>query len=64
MGTNNMSRQPATAKSPPAERPWRGHRREIVFLALFIVLLGGSFTLISVNWVNDHLIEPFTAGIA
>jgi exosortase H (IPTLxxWG-CTERM-specific) len=23
-----------------------------------------GFTLISLNWVNDHVIEPFTAGIA
>ena len=35
-----------------------------MFLTLFLVLLGGSFTLISVNWVNDHAIEPVTAGIA
>jgi exosortase H (IPTLxxWG-CTERM-specific) len=43
---------------------WRRNRREITFLVLFVVLLGGSFTLISVNWVNDHVIEPFTAAIA
>ncbi|HVR11287.1 MAG TPA: exosortase H, partial [Thermoanaerobaculia bacterium] len=43
---------------------WRRNRREITFLALFVVLLGGSFTLISVNWVNDHVIEPFTGGVA
>lgn len=43
---------------------WRRNRREITFLALFVVLLGGSFTLISLNWVNDHAIEPFTGGIA
>lgn len=45
-------------------RLWRRNRREITFLALFVVLLGGSFTLISVNWINDHAIEPFTGGIA
>jgi exosortase H (IPTLxxWG-CTERM-specific) len=43
---------------------WQRNRREITFLVLFVVLLGGSFTLISVNWINDHVIEPFTAGIA
>jgi exosortase H (IPTLxxWG-CTERM-specific) len=43
---------------------WRRNRREATFLALFVLLLGGSFTLISVNWVNDHLVEPFTAGVA
>jgi exosortase H (IPTLxxWG-CTERM-specific) len=43
---------------------WQRNRRELTFLILFVVLLGGSFTLISVNWVNDHVIEPFTGGIA
>jgi exosortase H (IPTLxxWG-CTERM-specific) len=43
---------------------WRQHRREITFLVLFLMLLGGSFALISLNWVNDHAIEPFTAGVA
>jgi exosortase H (IPTLxxWG-CTERM-specific) len=42
----------------------RRNRREVTFLALFVLLLAASFTLISVNWVNDHAIEPFTAGIA
>jgi exosortase H (IPTLxxWG-CTERM-specific) len=61
-----MSRKPAAPATPPPTEPswWRRYRREIVFLTLFLVLLGGSFTLISVNWVNDHVIEPFTAGIA
>jgi exosortase H (IPTLxxWG-CTERM-specific) len=43
---------------------WRRNRREAAFLALFVLLLGGSFTVISINWVNDHLVEPFTGGIA
>jgi len=43
---------------------WRRNRREITFLVVFVVLLGGSFTLISVNWINDHAIEPFTGGVA
>ena len=53
--------------SPSGGEPaslFRGHRREITFLVLFLVLLGGSFALLSVNWVNDRVIEPFTAGIA
>jgi len=50
---------PATAVSI-----WRQNRREITFLVLFLVLLGGGFALISLNWVNDHAVEPFTAGIA
>jgi exosortase H (IPTLxxWG-CTERM-specific) len=50
--------------APEAVPFWRRNRREIQFLVLFVVLLGGGFTLISVNWVNDHAIEPFTAAIA
>src|SRR6202035_783001 len=42
---------------------WARHRREITFLVVFLVLLGGGFALISLNWVNDHAIEPFTAGV-
>jgi exosortase H (IPTLxxWG-CTERM-specific) len=53
---------PSTAASGASG--WRRHRREITFLVLFALLLGGGFTLISVNWVNDHVIEPFTAGVA
>jgi exosortase H (IPTLxxWG-CTERM-specific) len=54
---------PRLAPAPSAPL-WQRNRREIRFLVLFVVLLAGGFTLISVNWVNDHVIEPFTAGIA
>ncbi len=43
---------------------WRAYRLEIRFLLLFLLLLGGSFTVISLTWVNDHLVEPFTSGVA
>jgi exosortase H (IPTLxxWG-CTERM-specific) len=43
---------------------WRRYRQEIQFLALFILILAGSFTLIAWNPVNDHVIEPFTGVIA
>ena len=43
---------------------WRRNRRELTFLTLFLVLLAGGFTVISLNWVNDHAVEPFTAGVA
>lgn len=62
-----MSRKRTGAPAPTAtpELPfWQRNRRELTFLILFAVLLGGSFTLVSVNWVNDHVIEPFTGGIA
>lgn len=43
---------------------WQTYRREITFLTLFILILGGGFTLISLNSVNDSVIEPFTAQVA
>jgi len=49
---------------PPAAAGWRRYRREIRFLALFLIILGGGFAIVSLNWVNDHAIEPFTAGVA
>jgi len=66
---------PPPAGSPPAAGGgtggplsgpgfFRRNRREITFLVLFVLLLGGSFTLISIHWINDHVIEPFTGGIA
>jgi exosortase H (IPTLxxWG-CTERM-specific) len=56
--------RPTPAPAPEAVPFWRRNRRELTFLILFLVLLAGGFTLISVNWVNDHVVEPFTAGIA
>ncbi len=44
--------------------PWQAYRQEIQFLVLFVVILGGGFTLISVNAVNDNVIVPFTAVVA
>ena len=56
---------PPRVGDPPAPLSfWRRYRREIRFLTLFLLLLGGGFTLISLHWVNDHAIEPFTAGVA
>ena len=57
-------------KAVPTEAPaspasfWRRNCRELTFLLLFLVLLGCGFTVISLNWVNDHAVEPLTAGIA
>jgi len=39
-------------------------KREVVFLVLFLGLLGAGFALLSYNPVNDHLVEPFTAMVA
>jgi exosortase H (IPTLxxWG-CTERM-specific) len=56
------SGDPGTPTDPPSG--WRAYRQEIRFLVLFVLVLGGGFTLISLNSVNDHVIEPFTAGVA
>lgn len=43
---------------------WRAYRREITFLGLFLLLLVGSFTLLSVAWVDQHVVVPFTGAVA
>lgn len=51
--------------SPTAASPgWRAYRQELTFLVVFLVLLGASFTVLSLNWANDNLIEPFTGMVA
>ena len=68
--TSSSARPPSPRRGEGEERggqrvrSWQRNRREITFLVVFAVLLGGGFTLISLNQVNDHVIEPFTAGIA
>lgn len=52
------------AETQPTSQGWRAYRREIRFLAVFVLILGGGFTLISLNAVNDGVIVPFTAGVA
>jgi exosortase H (IPTLxxWG-CTERM-specific) len=70
MARQRQQGTPRPAHRPPPEPPpagasfWQRNRREVTFLTLFVVLLGGSFALISLNWVNDHAVEPFTAGVA
>lgn len=51
---------------PPAAtgRPTGIRRDEIRFLVLFVALLAGSFTILSLTWVNDHVVEPFTGAVA
>ena len=62
-------RKPHTAsdggsKKNGAANTKRGYGREIRFLTLFIVLLGGGFTALSLNQVNDGFVVPLTAAIA
>lgn len=59
-----MTRKATPIAPIPQGSFFQRNRREVTFLILFLVLLGGGFTLISLNWVNDHVIDPFTAAIA
>lgn len=56
------SQKKASADDAPGG--WRAYRREIVFLTVFLVLLAGGFAVVALQPVNDHVIEPFTAGVA
>jgi exosortase H (IPTLxxWG-CTERM-specific) len=51
-------------RRPPAASAPRSRRAEVRFLAVFLLLLAGGFTVLSLTWVNDHVVEPFTAGVA
>lgn len=42
----------------------RPYSAELRFLLLFGLVLGGGFTLLSWQPVNDRFVEPFTAGVA
>lgn len=53
-----------SAESPSSDRAPSPRRRQVLFLVVFAVLLAGGFALLSLNWVNDHAVEPFTAGVA
>lgn len=57
-------RETSSQGEQPASKAWRAYRQEITFLAVFVVVLGGGFTLLSLNSVNDKVIEPFTAQVA
>lgn len=57
-------RERAEDKKDKTPEGWRTYRQEILFLAVFVVLLAGGFALVALRPVNDHVIEPFTAGIA
>ncbi|MEM9291824.1 MAG: exosortase H [Acidobacteriota bacterium] len=43
---------------------WQEYRQELTFLVVFAILLGGSFTVISLPSVNDQVIVPFTGLVA
>lgn len=64
-----MARKPSTP--PPQDQPAQNarsrkplDRRQVVFLVSFVVLLGGGFSLLSLNAVDRAFVVPFTALVA
>ena len=53
-----------TSTTPEAASGGKLRRQEIQFLVIFALVLGGGFTLISLNSVNDRFVEPFTGLVA
>lgn len=51
-------------RSDSPRPPGSARRRQVVFLTVFALLLVGGFTLLSLRWINDHAVEPFTTGVA
>jgi exosortase H (IPTLxxWG-CTERM-specific) len=54
------------APSPPAagEPRRRRLRPEARFLVVFLLVLASSFAVLAWTPVNDHVVEPFTGGVA
>lgn len=59
-----MTDAPSKKSTNTQPTGWAAYRREIQFLVVFAVVLGVSFTTLSLKPVNDHVIEPFTGLIA
>jgi exosortase H (IPTLxxWG-CTERM-specific) len=53
--------QPAT-ETVQARKPL--DRRQVIFLVAFVLLLGGGFSLLSLNAVDRAFVVPFTALVA
>jgi exosortase H (IPTLxxWG-CTERM-specific) len=57
----------STPSQPGAETPGRRKpldRRQVIFLIAFVLLLGGGFTLLSLNAVDRAFVVPFTGLVA
>ena len=61
---NKEPKDQADSNSSEPTGFWQSYRQEIVFITLFVGILGGGFTFISLTPVNDNLIEPFTGLVA
>ena len=59
-----MAHPRAEPTDSPAPDPKSVRRRQVTFLVVFVLLLVGGFSLLSLNWVNERVVEPFTAGVA
>jgi exosortase H (IPTLxxWG-CTERM-specific) len=60
--SSNEPRDPRDPETARARKPL--DRRQVVFLVAFVVLLGGGFTLLSLNAVDRVFVVPFTAQVA
>jgi exosortase H (IPTLxxWG-CTERM-specific) len=61
--------EPPSAAGDSGEKPgWKrrfaANRQEIQFLAVFLGLLFAGFAVLSLNGVNDRVVEPFTGWVA
>ncbi len=61
---NKDTKNQADSKPSGSASFWKSYRQEIIFITLFVGILGGGFTFISLTPVNDNLIEPFTGWVA
>lgn len=66
-----MSGPKKKSETDPKAKPQQGlmasireYRRELTFVGLFLVILSVSFTILSLQQVNDGFVEPFTGGVA
>ncbi|REJ84151.1 MAG: exosortase H [Acidobacteria bacterium] len=67
MSQPSDSSEDRTASDEPVDRKGVGgllRSPEGRFLIVFMVLLSGGFVALSLNSINDHLVVPFTAGVA
>lgn len=61
---NKSETDPSSATPQGLKASIREYRRELTFVGLFVVILSVSFTILSLDQVNDGFVEPFTGGVA
>lgn len=61
-GPRSSKSNPSATDGASGKKPL--DRRQIVFLVSFVILLGGSFTLLSLNTIDRLFVVPFTGLVA